>query len=60
MPSKVRNCCLLAALLLVCAVPFGLAQPGPSTVPEGGSELAYLAVAAVSCAGVMFYKFRRR
>jgi hypothetical protein len=59
MLSKVRNCCLLAALLLVCAVAFGLADPGPNTVPEGGSELAYLAVAAVSCVGVMFYKFGR-
>jgi len=58
MARKVRNSCLLAALLLVCAVPFALAVP-PTAVPEGGSDLAYLAVAAVSCAGAIFYKVRR-
>jgi hypothetical protein len=52
-----RRLMSLLSLLLFSTAAF--AQSTTRAVPEGGSDLAYLAVAGVSCIGAIVYRFRR-
>jgi hypothetical protein len=58
MTKLMRNSLATAAVVL-----FGLAQGAFAQsirrVPEGGSDLVYLALAGISCVGAIFYKTRR-
>ncbi|HSY13907.1 MAG TPA: hypothetical protein VK976_17065 [Verrucomicrobiae bacterium] len=45
-------------LVVAAAAPLALAQ-SVRRVPEGGSDLAYLLLAGVSCAGAVWYRYRR-
>jgi drug/metabolite transporter (DMT)-like permease len=58
MKSMVWNSFVMAAVILVCAAPAAFAQ-AIHRVPEGGTDLVYLALAGISCAGAVFYRFRR-
>ena len=53
----VRRFMTLLSLLLFGTAAF--AQNVVHPVPEGGSDLAYLAVAGASCLGAIVYRFRR-
>jgi hypothetical protein len=48
-----------SAVLVLLATPL-FAQGAVRRVPEGGSELAYAALAGVSCLGAIWYRVRRK
>ena len=58
MQSMMLRNIVLAAVALVVATPL-FAQSTIKT-PEGGSELAYLALAGMSFAGTIWYRIRRK
>ncbi len=58
MSNTMRNSAAMAALVLFGLVPGAFAQ-NFHRVPEGGSDLVYLAFAGISCVGAIFYKSRR-
>ena len=58
MTRIMRNSWLLLAVTLFL-VPSGFAQQNIHHVPEGGSDLMYLALAGMSCFGAIFYRVRR-
>jgi hypothetical protein len=47
-----------SAVVVLLAAP--LFAQSVHRVPEGGSELAYAAVAGVSCLGAIWYRVRRK
>jgi hypothetical protein len=50
---------LMTVLSLLLFSTAALAQSATHQVPEGGSDLAYLALAGASCIGAIVYRFRR-
>jgi hypothetical protein len=46
-------------MVLALATPL-FAQGSIKRVPEGGSELAYAALAGISCLGAVWYRVRRK
>lgn len=58
MQTALRNI-FLSAMVLAIASPL-FAQNTIRRVPEGGSELAYAAVAGISCLGAVWYRVRRK
>lgn len=48
----------LALLVLLSSAPAVFAQ-NIHRVPEGGSDLVYIALAGISCLGAVFYRTRR-
>ena len=59
MASVLRKTGLITGLFLLCLTPQAFAQ-NVHQVPEGGSELVYLVLTGISCAGVMFYSRKGR
>jgi len=57
MQSVLRDV-VLAGVALMMATP--LFAQSTIRVPEGGSDLVYLAVAGMSCVGTIWYRFRRK
>jgi hypothetical protein len=57
MKNVVRNS-WLAVTVLLCAVPQAFAQ-SVHRVPEGGSDLVYIALAGISCVGAVVYRIRK-
>jgi hypothetical protein len=57
MQTVLRNL-FLSAMALVMTTP--LFAQSIHKVPEGGSELAYAALAGVSCLGAVWYRVRRK
>jgi hypothetical protein len=57
MKNLVRNS-WLAVTVLLCAMPQALAQ-SVHRVPEGGSDLVYIALAGISCLGAVVYRIRK-
>ncbi len=45
-------------LTVAAAAPLALAQ-NIHRVPEGGSDIAYLLMAGVTCVGAVWYRYRR-
>lgn len=58
MSNTMRNSLAMATVILFGMVPGAFAQ-NFHRVPEGGSDLVYLAFAGISCVGAVFYKTRR-
>ncbi len=58
MQTGIRNF-FLSAMVLALATPL-FAQGSIKRVPEGGSELAYAALAGISCLGAVWYRVRRK
>ncbi len=58
MTKLMRNSLGMAAVVLLGLVQGAFAQ-NIRKVPEGGSDLVYLALAGISCVGAIFYKTRR-
>jgi hypothetical protein len=58
MQSVLRSM-VLSAFVLVVGTPL-LAQLTTRQVPEGGSDLAYLSVAGISCLSAIWYRVRRK
>ncbi len=57
--TATKRCVWLAAVVTMLGhVPEAVAQ-NFHKMPEGGSNLVYLAIAGVSCIGAIVYKFRR-
>jgi hypothetical protein len=57
MKNLVRNSCLAVTVLLF-AVPQAFAQ-AVHRMPEGGSDLVYIALAGISCLGAVVYRSRK-